>query len=218
MLSKMEFLIDVEKADASVEADRIRILAAVAAAPGGSAALNRSVQAAVVAAQLCHRHRVVARAAPGRAEARRCMPAGAAAPRPAYGFYRATSPTSPHASPTGRMSAVRTTSPPSLVHNAPPPVVREVAAVAVVTAVTAATASTAAEAAEAAEATEPTTRPLPPGIRHRQDAGAGVPPAPRHLLVHTHSETTRRRAPGYTHAYKARCRPLYPACNRRGFT
>ena len=54
MLSKMNHLVDVEKANASVEADKIRILQQVNQSPGGAAALNRSVQAAVVAAQLCH--------------------------------------------------------------------------------------------------------------------------------------------------------------------
>jgi ankyrin repeat protein len=65
MLSKMEYLVDVEKAEATVEADKIRILQQVRASPGGSIGLNRSVQASIVAARLSCKYKIVTQAAIG---------------------------------------------------------------------------------------------------------------------------------------------------------
>ena len=65
MLSKMEHLVSVEQADATVEADKIRILQEVRLSLGGAPALNRSVQASIVAARLCHAFPTVKQAAVG---------------------------------------------------------------------------------------------------------------------------------------------------------
>eukprot|EP00505_MAST-04D_sp_SCG-Rhode-Island_P001120 Stramenopile-MAST_4_protein_1120 len=65
MLAKMEYLVSVEQADATVEADKIRILQDVRLSPGGAPALNRSVQASIVAARLSHAYPTVKQAAVG---------------------------------------------------------------------------------------------------------------------------------------------------------
>ena len=47
-----EYMVSVEDAEATVEEDRVRILAAVAAAPGGADGLLRCIQAAIIGARL----------------------------------------------------------------------------------------------------------------------------------------------------------------------
>ena len=69
MLSKLEALVSVEHADATIAEDKRRILAEVRATPGGAAKLNKSVQAAIYAARIGHKYKIVTRAAIGRKEA-----------------------------------------------------------------------------------------------------------------------------------------------------
>ena len=48
MLQKMKFMVDVESAEAAVDADRVRILADIAAESGGYAALNSKIDFRIV--------------------------------------------------------------------------------------------------------------------------------------------------------------------------